>query len=609
METIYQYYKSTQTRSQQASLSLKKTTYWLENLRLFVVIGMIITLWLFWEQGWIVLSLVFVAWLLFFVLLIIRYNCLCRKMTYAKKLTVLCTNELKALNYDFSAFDGALDKANPTHPYSFDLDLFGKCSLFQSVNRTVTKEGQEKLTEWFLNPLTTRHDIVRRQQAIQELSSCVSMRQHFYVTGTINKHQKADIEAISGLKKASIYFSKYNIWKFLFWFTPIIWVGIFITFFSGQLTIIMLLLFLTLGGLLANCKFKSINRLQRLMCHADKVFACYADLFEIIEKEQFVSDELLNVKARLLSDKISASKAVKQLSHILNALEQRGNMFIAFVGIFTLRDIKFAQKMLLWKETYQNSIDIWFGGLAEFDALLSLAGFAYNHPDYIFPTISEKYCTISGKGLGHPLLHRNIVVKNDICIKDSPNLLIVTGANMAGKSTYLRTIGINFLLSCIGAPVCAEKLTVYPATLITSLRTSDSLIHNESYFFAELKRLKMIVDKLRDGAKLFIILDEILKGTNSVDKQKGSLALIEQFISYRTCGIIATHDLILGTMQAKFPLYVHNWCFEANIVDNQLNFSYRMHSGIAQNMNACFLMNKMGIINSNHEITNLGSVN
>ena len=187
-------------------------------------------------------------------------------------------------------------------------------------------------------------------------------------------------------------------------------------------------------------------------------------------------------------------------------------------------------------------------------------------------------------------------VKNDALIPSRPYFLIITGANMAGKSTYLRTIGTNYLLACIGAPACCDALTLYPARLVTSLRTSDSLSDNESYFFAELKRLKRIIDMLNNGKELFIILDEILKGTNSTDKQKGSFDLIRQFMHLDTNGIIATHDLLLSRLAEQFPGNIRNYCFEADIKDNELTFSYRLREGTAQNMNACFLMKKMGII-------------
>jgi DNA mismatch repair ATPase MutS len=192
-------------------------------------------------------------------------------------------------------------------------------------------------------------------------------------------------------------------------------------------------------------------------------------------------------------------------------------------------------------------------------------------------------------------MKRETCVRNDIEVAKRPYFLIITGANMSGKSTYLRTIGVNFVLACLGAPVCADALCLSPAVLFTSLRTSDSLNENESYFYAELKRLKMIIDRLESGEKLFIILDEILKGTNSVDKQKGSLALVQQLLRLQSCGIIATHDLLLGSLEAEFPDHIKNYCFEADIAGNKLNFSYRIKEGIAQNMNATFLMRKMGI--------------
>ena len=233
--------------------------------------------------------------------------------------------------------------------------------------------------------------------------------------------------------------------------------------------------------------------------------------------------------------------------------------------------------------------------IGEIDAYCSLATFAYNHPDYIYPTIAAQSFHLQAEALGHPLMDRNKCVRNGIDIERRPFFIIITGANMAGKSTYLRTVGVNYLLACIGAPVWAKRMEIYPARLVTSLRTSDSLADNESYFFAELKRLKLIIDKLEAGEELFIILDEILKGTNSMDKQKGSFALIKQFMHMNTNGIIATHDLLLGTLVDSFPQNIRNYCFEADITNNELTFSYQMRNGVAQNMNACFLMKKMGI--------------
>jgi DNA mismatch repair ATPase MutS len=291
-----------------------------------------------------------------------------------------------------------------------------------------------------------------------------------------------------------------------------------------------------------------------------------------------------------------ASDCIRRVAQLSAELDQRSNFMVhIFLNPFLLWDISKAIAIGEWKNVYGKQTEIWIKTLGEWDALCSLGKFAFSHPDYVFPELTDNYFEIKGKNLGHPLMNRETCIRNDINIEINPYFLIVTGANMAGKSTYLRTVGVNFVLACMGAPVWADSLRLYPATLLTSLRTSDSLNDNESYFFAELKRLKMMIDCLQSGEKLLIILDEILKGTNSVDKQKGSLALIQQFIHLQSCGIIATHDLLLGSMEKEFPKNIRNYCFEADIQNDELTFSYRLRAGIAQNMNATFLMKKMGI--------------
>lgn len=282
---------------------------------------------------------------------------------------------------------------------------------------------------------------------------------------------------------------------------------------------------------------------------------------------------------------------------MMNSLNQRNNIIISTIlnGLlfWELRKVINIEK---WKNQYARQLPEWLKAIGEMDALCSLATFAYNHPEYTYPTIATTPFTLEATEMGHPLMEREKCVRNSIHITKKPFFVIITGANMAGKSTYLRTIGVNYLLACIGAPVCCDKMDIYPAHLITSLRTSDSLTDNESYFFAELKRLKLIIDKLNAQEELFIILDEILKGTNSMDKQKGSLALIKQFMSLQANGIIATHDLLLGSLAEIYPNNIKNFRFEADITNNELTFSYRLKEGVAQNMNACFLMKKMGIV-------------
>ena len=365
-----------------------------------------------------------------------------------------------------------------------------------------------------------------------------------------------------------------------------------------------------------------ITKIQAVYGKKLQILGTYAGLLRLMEAHPMQCRLLKSIKEEIGGEQRKASLSISRLSKLMNELDQRNNMFMYVIlnGLF-FWELRQIMRIEAWKEQYAGELPQWLDALGQMDALNSLATFAYNHPAYAYPTLLDKAdmaaskagissdarkagaantgsnarFILRAKALGHPLMHRDRCVRNDIDMEKRPFFIIITGANMAGKSTYLRTIGVNYLLACTGMPVCAEEMEVYPARLITSLRTSDSLTDNESYFFAELKRLKLIIDKLQAGEELFIILDEILKGTNSMDKQKGSFALIKQFMALEADGIIATHDLLLGTLIDLFPENIRNFRFEADITDNELTFSYRLRPGVAQNMNACFLMKKMGI--------------
>ncbi len=595
METIYNTYKVTIDENLKRIQLLKRKIHILGTIRLLIVIAAMITMGIMGVAQWIYWPLVTVIYAIPFVFFMVWHNRLAYRRSYAEEMMQLCEGELKALDYDFSAFDGAPDKADAVHSFSFDLDLFGERSFFQSINRTVTHGGREKLSGWFINPLTNKATILQRQKAIEELSSLTTIRQHFYVTGQLNPGNKDDIKQLPALLGTSVGLKYPLLWKTLIWVIPILWVILITGYAFGLVDIAIPVIFFFFSMFIANAKRKQINRLHKSIDKIEKIISVYSRLMKIVENQPFESPMLKDIQKHLLANNLTASQAIGLLSRHLGTFDQRDNKVIMLLNIFILRDFRILFNLENWKKANACYINQWIDALTEFDALASLAGFAYNHPGYSYPEIADNYFIFSGKGLGHPLIHRDICVRNDISIKKHPSFMIITGANMAGKSTYLRTVGLNFVLACIGSPVCANSLTVYPANLVTSLRTSDSLIENESYFFAELKRLKMIIDRLQSGEELFIILDEILKGTNSIDKQKGSLALVRQFITYDTCGIIATHDLVLGTLEQEFPDLIKNYRFEADITDDKLTFTYTLREGIAQNMNAYFLMQKMGI--------------
>ena len=551
---------------------------------------------LFYHSGtWAVVLTVCCTFLPFFILVKVHNRLYFRKERLETQLQ-LNQNELKGLEGDYSAFDEGQEFITPGHPYSYDLDLFGRKSLFQALGRTCTHIGKQTLAAWMQHHLTEKTAIETRQESIRDMSRRMEFREAFRVTGSINRGADSDEEEISRWSQTP------SVLQHLWWVKLCLWAvpGINILLLAlGLLHILSLSWFGMMFTVFVILSFGLIQRgtlIQESYGKKLKTLNRYAKLITLAKGETWQAPALRELTDKLDIDGHSPAEALTQLSKELDRLDLRNNqlLYVILEGsmFFQLRQIVRIER---WKARYGKYLMGWLEAVGELDALCSLGTFAYNHPAYTYPTITNQPFCFLARNMGHPLMPEAQCVKNDATIPSRPYFLIITGANMAGKSTYLRTIGVNYLLACMGCPVCCESLTLYPAQLITSLRTTDSLSDNESYFFAELKRLKRIIDLLNKGQELFIILDEILKGTNSADKQKGSLDLIRQFMRLKADGIIATHDLLLGTLADQFPEYIRNYCFEADIKDNELTFSYRLREGVAQNMNACFLMRKMGI--------------
>jgi DNA mismatch repair ATPase MutS len=251
-----------------------------------------------------------------------------------------------------------------------------------------------------------------------------------------------------------------------------------------------------------------------------------------------------------------------------------------------------------WRKRHGNEVEQWFDALATMDALCSMAGFAFQHPHFIQPDIVDsEELVLRASELAHPFLEQDNSVANSLTLDtESGNLVVITGANMAGKSTFLRAIGINAVLALVGLPVCASAFEISLCEVLTSMRTSDSLEKHESYFFAELKRLQWIVERLRGGHRALVLLDEILRGTNSADKKSGTVGLLQQLLVLPTLAVVATHDTEIGALESEYPTLVRNYCFEGEIHDGELTFDYLLRRGVANNKNATFLMQQMGIV-------------
>lgn len=591
------YYNYLLDKTQQDLIRIKKKIYTTGTLRLCWVLLILSALYVLWDyHTGIIVGTILFGIICFLVMMRIHNRFFIQKSFLEAKIAI-CKKELQLKRFDFEGIDTGQEYIDPTHDFSNDLDIFGKKSLFAYINRSASFIGKQKLVAWITHPLTDIEKIRIRQDAVQELSLQTDLRIDFLANGMTSQENRTDAQTIAELAESSpSYVAKWM--KYILPFIP--WVfGLLVLAWIFGIGTGNYILFLFLACFCyATIYSGKVSRTQNKLGESLKSLNAYAGLIEQLEKSEFKSLLLQEICTELKTEGIAVSSRIKQLGTLLRNLDQRYNAIgFAILNGFFLWDFKQLAGIEKWIRNNGRFLPGWLEAIARFDALCSLATFRYNHPGYVFPELnSVDNPVMTAKELGHPLIEPERCVCNPVDMPQRPSFLVITGANMAGKSTYLRTIGINHLLASIGAPVCAKEMKFSPCNLFTSLRTTDSLSDQESYFFAELKRLKQIIDRLETGEKLFIILDEILKGTNSIDKQKGSLALVQKLVKLNAAGVIATHDLQLGCLADSWPDIIENFRFEADITHDELSFSYRLQPGIAQNMNACFLMEKMGII-------------
>jgi hypothetical protein len=511
---------------------------------------------------------------------------------HLQNLIKLNQNEVQALSGDISVFKTGEEFIDPHHPYTHDLDIFGSGSLFQFLNRCNTLIGKKKFAARLEGPLDTREKIVLNQLAIEDLKTKTDFRHHFQAAGMEISEQPGDREQLLRWSTTASFIYGKNIYKILLTIIPILTVCMIAGWvFSNAFRPFAIL---TMGFQWAFLGFhiKKINAFHEQISRKKSILQKYAALLSYLEKEEFSSELMKSLSARAKD----AGKKVGALASLVNAFDARANSLATlFVNSTIMYDFQCVYRLEKWKEENAGQLDTWMEVVSDTEVLCSFGTYAFNNERFTYPTVQDKFA-ITAKALGHPLISEGECVANDFRIGDGPTVLIITGANMAGKSTFLRTLGVNVVLALNGAPVCAEEFDCPILQLRTGMRTADSLKDHQSYFYAELDRLKRIMDELRNDVPLLILLDEILKGTNSTDKQAGSISLVKQLLPHPCLAIIATHDLALGALEKEYPGKIRNYCFEANIENDQLSFDYKLKTGLAQKMNATFLMKKMGII-------------
>ena len=584
-----QFYTENKGRLETELSALKKTVYGVSVLRLFVFFSSVFGVYYFLGNGAYVAVVVVSGVSIFTFLLLKSAKMKTQKALLVAKIEINAT-EISVLKGKYGNLKSGDEFADSQHFYSNDIDLFGMGSFFQYSNRTVTQEGAEayakRLTENRID------EIEERQDAIQELATKVSWRQHFSAIATlVNVHLSSttivtyinDYEA--KLPTRLGFFTK------VFSFVSLALIALV---FFNIVAFSMLLSWFLLGLFITVIQLKKTNAIYAKSSKAKETFQQYHVLLEAIENQSFSSSLLRRKQQEIQTESEKASRVFRKFSKILDAFDQRNNILIAILGnALFLWDIQNALKVEKWIKRYGHTVENWFEVIAFFDAENTLANFHYNHPTFVMPAIGSTSTIIDAKGLGHPLLHSDKRIVNDFLINNE-HFFIVTGANMAGKSTFLRAVSLTVVMANMGLPVCAKKMVYTPIKLITSMRTSDSLKDDESYFYAELKRLKCIVDAI-ESHKYFIILDEILKGTNSKDKAIGSKNFVEKLIISNSTGIIATHDVSLCSLEDMYR-GIENYFFDAQIHKDELSFDYTLKKGICKNMNASFLLRKMKII-------------
>jgi hypothetical protein len=501
--------------------------------------------------------------------------------------------ELKCLEGDFSGFKTGEEYAERDHPYSYDLDIFGKASLFQYICRTTSRPASDRLAGYLKHPAALE-EILLRQETVAELKPLTDWRQELMTLGYLNAGAGNDPAPLMQWLRSDDLFRKTGREKMITGSLSLFALAAVIAVIAG-LPAGILAPVLGVNFIFYFTRLKRISKLQEQVSRSSDLLKAYSTIIRLIEGGHFTSPLLQKLQSAFRNE-IAASDHIRQLSKLVGRLDWRLNMLIsAPLNLLFFTDIHFCLALERWKRGHAYRIPVWFAAMADFEVLASLGNMAFNNPEWVFPKVTEDYFVFSAQKMGHPLIPAGRRISNDFTAEGAGKAIIVTGSNMSGKSTFLRTCGVNAVLAFTGAPVCASAFTVSLVRLHSSMRISDSLDENISSFYAELRRLRAIISGAESDPKVFLLLDEILRGTNSDDRYTGSVALLRQLTGYGSVVMVATHDLRLAGLQEELPQSIENYHFDVKVNGEELFFDYRLTPGICSSFNASLLMKKMGI--------------
>ncbi len=580
-------------QSQQKKLQSRKTLFGV--LRLGSLVAIIAVFYFLWQLGLAYVFSVTAVILIVFVRLV--YIDLQNKaaIRHMEHLIHINEDECKALDGEYYHFKNGATYLPKEHLYAADMDIFGHASLYQFVNRTTSDMGAQQLAAWLLDPAAA-DEIIARQKAIKELSAKITWQQELIAYGKETCISNTTYQRLQQWLLEPTLFLQFKPWRWLRIVLPAIIVAIVTGTITGIIPMNVMYISLLLFAVLAFQINKIISPLHERLSKMVDEMDVLSQSIALIETTSFVSPMLLSLQQIFITKEYKASVKIRKLKKILDRLDIRYNIVIsAPLNLLLLWNLQQVLDLERWKKQYAVEVQNWFYTLGVFEALNSFATIHFNNPEWCFPVLREKHFSIEATGLGHPLINKKKRVNNFIKMDKSPEIMLVTGSNMAGKSTYLRSVGVNTVLAMAGSVVTATSFLLSPVQLISSMRIADNLEESTSTFYAELKKLKIIIDKVNNGEKLFILLDEILRGTNSLDRHTGSIALIKQLIKKHASGIIATHDLALAALEAEYPNSIVNYHFDVQVHQEELYFDYKLQPGVCSSLNASLLMKKIGI--------------
>ncbi len=524
--------------------------------------------------------------------LLVRYhNKIKQAIQLHNKMSQINQEEVDRIEFNFSNLPNWQEFSNDQHEYSGDLDLYGRNSLFQLINRSETQAGIQRMKTWLEN-YADKNTIEKRQKAVKELAQMVEWRQMIQAHGRSKSDEGGHdlnkwLQGSDGIRNSTFY-------KIVPYPVMIISVVLIISILYKLIPLFFLFPVIIFNGALLLNKWDYSKSTYELTSSSVRLLQSIRQIIILIETQKFKHDYLSDLSSGLKKNETRASDIILKLHKIFDQLNLRGNQIYHIFNFLFLLDFVFLLKAERWRAKYKDEVSVWFDIVAELEALNSLAAFTFANENYVFPNIMEKSLVFSGKNLGHPLIPTNQRINNDFNIMGKGSIGVVTGSNMSGKSTFLRTIGVNAVLAFSGAPVCADHLELSIFQVFTSMRTKDNLEENISSFYAELLRLKMLLQKIDEDQPVLFLLDEILKGTNSTDRHIGAESLIIQLSKLNAFGLISTHDLKLGELKLKSDK-LENYNFSSSIDGEEIIFDYKLREGICKSTNASQLMAKIGI--------------